>query len=165
LAQAFLQEWGKFTNSRGNDQYGYRKDRDCSKDPLFDKDNVPEKYPAQVGPMPKFIVKQIRKPTWVLLVEQSRIGDSYNVWLYLRVAVRKFLKYDLPKGAQIGIVTYTSKNATILANMTTIQSEVDREQLALALPVYPETGHGTAQSEFTSGIILVIDVCERDFVI
>lgn len=63
-----------------------------------------------------------------------------DVWKYLKLAIRKFIKYDLPVGTQIGLMTVGS-DIRILANMTSLDENL-RGILAEKLPNYPniETG-------------------------
>ncbi|XP_021963346.1 calcium-activated chloride channel regulator 2 [Folsomia candida] len=92
---------------------------------------------------PEFVIKQLTQPRFVLMVEETGNMNLRDVWRFLKLAVRKLIKYDLPTGTQIGLMTVSS-DIRILANMTVLDDNV-RAILAEKLPNYPniESGSGT----------------------
>lgn len=65
-----------------------------------------------------------------------------DIWKFLKLAVRKFIKYDLAIGTQIGLITVSSSDAKILSNMTSLQSLTIRRALADKLANYPNVDSG-----------------------
>ena len=79
-----------------------------------------------------------------------------DVWKFAKLAVRKFIKYDLPLGTQIGLLTFSS-DIKVVANMTTLDDNL-RAILAEKLPSYPKIEHGGGTLSFRKGILHCINV-------
>ena len=60
----------------------------------------------------------------------------------MKLAVRKFIKYDLAGGTEIGMITVNSNDVRVLANMTSLQSLTIRRALADKLANYPNVDGG-----------------------
>jgi hypothetical protein len=74
------------------------------------------------------------------------------------LAIRKFIKYDLPPGTQIGIMTVSS-DIRILANMTTLDDNL-RGILAEKLPNYPNIDSASGSLSLRKGISHAINVMQ-----
>ncbi|CAG7818395.1 unnamed protein product [Allacma fusca] len=117
--------------------------------------------PSLSVPTPEFIVKQITQPRFVLLVEETGNMNLRDVWKFLKLAVRKFIKYDLPTGSQIGLITVSTNDVRVLANMTSLQSNTLRRALADKLPNYPNVDAG-GNIALRRGIFAAVDVLKRN---
>ncbi|CAL8076188.1 unnamed protein product [Orchesella dallaii] len=91
---------------------------------------------------PEFYVKQLTKPRFVLMVEESGNMNLRDVWKFLKLAIRKFIKYDLAAGTEIGIMTVSSSDIRIMANVTTL-TDSGRGNIAEKLPNYPSIDTGS----------------------
>lgn len=74
----------------------------------------------------------------------------------LKMSLRKVLKYDLPPGTQIGLMTVSS-DVRILANMTNLDDNT-RGILAEKLPNYPNIESGSGTLSLRKGISTAINV-------
>ena len=81
-----------------------------------------------------------------------------DVWKYLKLAIRKFIKYDLPTGTQIGLVTVSTDIRT-LANMTSLDENL-RGTLAEKLPNYPNIETSNGGVSLRKGITHAINVMQ-----
>ncbi len=80
------------------------------------------------------------------------------MWKYLKLATRKFIKYDLPTHTQIGLMTVSS-DIRILANMTTLD-DTNRGVMAEKLPNYPNIESGSGTLSLRKGISQAINVMQ-----
>lgn len=74
--------------------------------------------------------------------------------------MRKFIKYDLPTGTQIGLVTVSADIRT-LANMTNLDESL-RGTLAEKLPNYPNIETSNGGVSLRKGITHAINVMQSD---
>ena len=77
----------------------------------------------------------------------------------MKLAVRKFIKYDLPTGSQIALITVSTGDVRVLANMTSLQSITLRRALADKLPNYPNVDAG-GNVALRRGIFTAVDVSQ-----
>ena len=83
------------------------------------------------------------------------------MWKYLKLAIRKFIKYDLPTGTQIGLVTVSTDIRT-LANMTSLDENL-RGTLAEKLPNYPNIETNNGGLSLRKGITHAINVISQSY--
>ena len=70
---------------------------------------------------------------------------------------RKFIKYDLAAGTQIGLITVSSNDVRVLANMTSLKSLTIRRALADKLANYPNVDGG-GNIALRRGVFQAVDV-------
>jgi hypothetical protein len=75
----------------------------------------------------------------------------------LKLAVRKFIKYDLPTGTQIGLISVSTNDVKILSNLTSLQTLTLRRALADKLPNYPNVDSG-GNISLRRGIFQAVEV-------
>ncbi|CAG7835179.1 unnamed protein product [Allacma fusca] len=85
---------------------------------------------------PDIIIKQLTSPRFVLLIEETVSMNRRDVWKFLKLVIRKFIKYDLETGTQVGMLAVNTDSVRVLANMTTLDDSA-RGTLAEKLPNYP----------------------------
>ncbi|OXA62643.1 Calcium-activated chloride channel regulator 1 [Folsomia candida] len=122
--------------------------------------NMPTSREPNVPGPPQFIVKQITTPRFVLLVEETGNMNLRDTWKFLKLAVRKFIKYDLPSGTQIGLISVSTSDVKVLSNMTSLLTINLRRALADKLPNYPNIDSGGSIS-LRRGIFHAVEMLKQ----
>ena len=92
----------------------------------------PARQPGLPAPAP-LTVEVVRRPgpKYVLVVETS--ARVAAVWQWVRRAVYGLLRYDLPAGARVGVVTFSAQ-ATVTASLTVLDSAEARRRVSDSVP-------------------------------
>ncbi|XP_068219578.1 calcium-activated chloride channel regulator 1-like isoform X2 [Palaemon carinicauda] len=105
----------------------------------------------------------IRKPTqrFILLVEDTTIMNVQRRWEFVRKAIRRVVVYDLPNGAEVGVVVFNAvaKQAAQLFKLETTSSDL-RERVGSSLPRNPSTAR-SSQACIVCGIRKAINILKE----
>ena len=80
---------------------------------------------------PTFHIVRDPSPKHVLLIETS--SEMVETWKWTRKAVQNLVKYQLPRGSQVAIVTFNS-DARIESGLVTLDTDTDRAGVADNVP-------------------------------
>ncbi|XP_066980825.1 calcium-activated chloride channel regulator 1-like isoform X2 [Macrobrachium rosenbergii] len=105
----------------------------------------------------------IRKPTqrFILLVEDTTVMNVQRRWEFVRKAIRRVVVYDLPNGAEVGVVVFNAvaKQAAQLFMLETTSSDL-RERVGSSLPRNPSTAR-SSQACIACGIRKAISILQE----
>ncbi len=72
-------------------------------------------------------------PQYVLVMETSTAMDAHGQWRWINRAAQKFIRYDLPSGARLAIVTF-SNTSEVRHELTEVRGGATRARLADSVP-------------------------------
>ncbi|KAG7165778.1 Calcium-activated chloride channel regulator 1-like 10, partial [Homarus americanus] len=84
---------------------------------------------------PVLMFVQQANPRYVFVIENTATMNLQRRWEYLRKAMRRVVVYDVPAGAQVGVVTFSSVALTV-APLTVVESQESdmRQRVGSSLP-------------------------------
>lgn len=93
-----------------------------------------KQYTSEISTVPKITYTKQNLTRYVLVIENSKDMLQRESWNYLKVAIRKWALFDLPRNTEVGVLLAQETGSTKLLNILSLKNSNSRDMISANIP-------------------------------